>query len=120
MHRRGFYKRGRTMNLEYSVDQLYETGWQPEPSWRKPAEGPEMERLPDGRLYPSVLRVQQLFASQGYELAIRYVQLFECYRASWTDRQGSPAGAVVGTDEREAAVFALAQLRKTVAQAGKA
>ena len=77
--------------------------------------GSRLERLPDGRLYPSVLRVQELFAAQGYELAIRYVQLFECYRASWTNRQGVPMGAVVGADEREAAVFALAQ-RKEVAK----
>jgi hypothetical protein len=98
------------MNLEYSVDELYETGWQPEMGGSS-----ELERLPDGRLYPSVLRVQEVFASQGYELAIRYVQLFECYRASWTDRSGAPMGAVVGADEREAAVFALAQLRKSAA-----
>jgi hypothetical protein len=98
------------MNLEYSVEQLYETGWQPDATLR--GASPELERLPDGRLYPSVLRVQQLFAAAGYELAIRYVQLFECYRASWVDRSGAPAGAVVGADEREAAVYALAQLRK--------
>ena len=110
------------MNLEYSVDQLYETGWQPTATLRAGETAAEMEMLPDGRLYPSVLRVQELFAAQGYELAIRYVQLFECYRASWTNRQGSPLGAVVGADEREAAVFALAQLRKSVSQeaAGKA
>jgi hypothetical protein len=100
------------MNLEYSVDQLYETGWQPEVQYRGADAAPELERLPDGRLYPSVLRVQQMFAAAGYELAIRYVQLFECYRASWTDRTGAPVGAVVGADEREAAVYALAQLRK--------
>jgi len=102
------------MNLEYSVDQLYDTGWAPEGRGAKAA---ELERLPDGRLYPSVLRVQELFAASGYELAIRYVQLFECYRASWTDRNGAPAGAVVGADEREAAVYALAQLRQRTAKA---
>ena len=100
------------MNLEYSVDKLYETGWEPETGLPAGAPVAEMELLPDGRLYPSVLRVQELFVARGYELAIRYVQLFECYRASWTDRNGAPAGAVVGADEREAAVFALAQLRK--------
>ena len=104
------------MNLEYSVDQLYETGWQPDVHFRSTDAAPELERLPDGRLYPSVLRVQQLFAAAGYELAIRYVQLFECYRASWTDRHGAPVGAVVGADEREAAVYALAQLRKITSQ----
>jgi hypothetical protein len=102
------------MNLEFSVDKLYETGWQSElPTGASPPSG--LERLPDGRYYPSVLKIQEIFASHGHELAIRYVQLFECYRASWSDRSGAPAGAVVGSDEREAAVYALAQFRKNLA-----
>jgi hypothetical protein len=52
-----------------------------------------------------------------FELAIRFVQLFDCYRAVWTDRSGAAAGAVVGSDDREAAVYALAQLRKSTALA---
>ena len=100
------------MNLEFSVDKLYETGWHA----REPGVA-GMERLPDGRLYPSVLKTQELFAAAGFELAIRYVQLFDCYRAVWMDRSGAAAGAVVGADEREAAVYALAQLRKSAAPA---
>ena len=107
-------ERGRNMNLDISVDKLYETGWQPEVSQAQAAANAGLERLPDGRVYPSVLKIQQIFAGAGYELAIRYVQLFDCYRAVWTDRSGTAAGAVVGADEREAAVFALAQLRKTI------
>jgi hypothetical protein len=100
------------MNLQFSVDKLYETGWQPD-------DAANCERLPDGRLYPSLLKIQQLFSAAGYELAIRYVQLFDCYRAVWVDRTGSAAGAVVGADEREAAVYALAQLRKNAAVEAK-
>lgn len=103
------------MNLEFSVDKLYETGWLPEAGAYAGSAG--MERLSDGRLYPSVLKIQELFVRAGFELAIRYVQLFDCYRAVWTDRQGAAAGAVVGSDEREAAVYALAQLRKSAAPA---
>lgn len=95
---------GFAMNLEYAVDKLYETGWQPEAS--------DVQRLPDGRAYPSVAQVQQLFAAQGFELLLRYVQLFDCYRAVWTDRTGTAQGAVVGADDCEAAVYALAQLRR--------
>jgi hypothetical protein len=102
------------MNLEFSVEKLYETGWQPD-SGPLGSIPPGMERLVDGRLYPSVLKIQELFAAKGYELAIRYVQLFDCYRAVWTDQSGAAAGAVVGADEREAAVYALAQLRKSMA-----
>lgn len=101
------------MNLEISVDKLYETGWQPESGQLSSTPENGLERLADGRLYPSVLKIQQLFAGRGYELAIRYVQLFDCYRAAWTDSSGTAAGAVVGSDEREAAVYALAQLRKS-------
>ena len=103
------------MNLVFSVDKLYETGWQPEVGAVGVNAG--MERLPDGRWYPSVLKIQGIFALAGFELAIRYVQLFDCYRAVWTDRSGAAAGAVVGSDEREAAVYALAQLRKSMAPA---
>ena len=101
------------MNLEFSVDKLYETGWQPDPQVGAPLTG--LERLPDGRLYPSVLKIQEIFAAAGFELAIRYVQLFDCYRAVWTDSTGAAAGAVVGSDDREAAVYALAQLRRNMA-----
>ena len=103
------------MNLEFSVDKLYETGWQPSSSVAGGTTG--LERLPDGRVYPSLLKTQEIFAAAGFELAIRYVQLFDCYRAVWTDRTGAAAGAVVGSDEREAAVYALAQLRKSTAVA---
>jgi hypothetical protein len=102
------------MNLEFSVDKLYETGWLPDPAPDSPPSA-GLERLPDGRLYPSLLKVHEMFAKAGYELAIRYVQLFDCYRAVWTDRTGAAAGAVVGSDEREAAVYALAQLRTSSA-----
>lgn len=93
------------MNLAFSVDKLYETGWQP-------ADANLCERLPDGRLYPSLMAVTHEFARAGFDLAIRYVQLFDCYRAVWMDKTGAAAGAVVGADEREAAVYALAQLRR--------
>ena len=95
------------MNLHYSVDKLYETGWQP----TDPA---GCERLPDGRLYPRVEQVQALFAAAGYTLTLAYVQLFDCHRAVWTDAAGAAVGAVVGADASEAAVYALAQLRKSL------
>ena len=102
------------MNLEISVDKLYETGWTPDRS-AIVGSASGLERLPDGRVYPSIRKTQELFAAAGFELVIRFVQLFDCYRAVWTDRTGAAAGAVVGADEREAAVFALAQLRKRAA-----
>src|SRR5437762_192744 len=101
------------MNLEYAVERLYEAGW-------TPAEDTDLERLEDGRRFPSVLSVQREFACAGLELSIKHNLMFKCYRATWGPA-GEPLdpghaaderhGTVVGACEREAAVYALAQLR---------
>src|SRR5438105_1299930 len=102
------------MNLSYAVERLYEAGWQP---W---SEG-DTEQLPDGRSFPSVMAVQAEFARAGLELSIKHNMMFNCYRATWAPL-GEPLdpahaaderhGTVVGACEREAAVYALAQLRE--------
>jgi hypothetical protein len=106
------------MNLTYAVDRLYESGW-------TPSEEMDLERLDDGRRYPSVLAVQREFARAGLELAIKHNLIFNCYRSTWAPA-GEPLddahaaaraadeqhGTVVGSCEREAAVYALAQLRE--------
>lgn len=101
------------MNLTYAVDRLFETGW-------NGFGQEETEQLPDGRRIPSVLAVQQEFARAGLELAIKHNLVFGCYRATWApvgepldDTRAADArhGTVIGTCEREAAVYALAQLR---------
>lgn len=98
-------------NLEYAVERLLATGWCPGDE--------ELERLPDGRSYPSVLAVQREFAQNGLELSIKHNLVFGCYRAAWAPVGESNAlgktdeshGTVIGACEREAAVYALAQLR---------
>ena len=67
------------MNLEFAVERLAEAGW-------SPAEELELERLPDGRGYPSVLTVQKRFAEAGLELSIKHNLMFNCYRATWRRR----------------------------------
>ena len=106
------------MNLTYAVERLLETGW-------TPAGQLDLEPLPDGRRFPSVLAVQREFARAGLELAIKQNLIFNCYRATWGPL-GEPLddsraaderhGTVVGTCEREAAVYALAQLREAEAE----
>jgi hypothetical protein len=96
------------------VDRLYEIGWLAE-------SGTELERLEDGRRFPSVLAVQREFARAGLELAIKQNLMFKCYRATWAPA-GEPLeeghasdgrhGTVIGSCQREAAVYALAQLRQ--------
>lgn len=101
------------MNLVYAVERLLETGW-------CPTHDMDLERLPDGRPYPSVLAVQREFARAGLELAIKQNMVFGCARATWAPageaNDGSQSddrhGTVIGSCEREAAVYALAQLRE--------
>ncbi len=101
------------MNLTYAVDRLFDTGWS---SFGEA----DTEQLPDGRRYPSVLAIQGAFARAGLELRIKQNLMFSCYRATWAPI-GEPLddgcatddrhGTVIGACEREASVYALAQLR---------
>ena len=101
------------MNLVYAVERLLESGWCPLDE--------EVERLPDGRAYPSVLAVQREFARAGLELSIKHNLVFGCYRAAWAPvgeiaaegRTDERHGTVIGSCEREAAVYALSQLRES-------
>src|SRR5215204_2963807 len=98
------------MKLGYAVECLYEAGW-------TAGQGTDLETLPNGRRFPSV---QAEFARAGLELSIKHNLIFSCYRATWAP-VGEPLdpahaaderhGTVVGACEREAAVYARAQLR---------
>lgn len=99
------------MGLEYAIEELYATGW-------SGLDTSGCEHAADGRMYPGVQRVKDEFAKAGFSLSIRFVDLFDCHRAEWTDDAGDPAGAVVGQSEAEAAVYALSHLRRQHAKAG--
>jgi hypothetical protein len=100
------------MNLDYAVERLYEVGWET-------SESIDIETLADGRKFPSVIAVQREFARAGLELSIKHNLMFKCFRATWRPA-GDPLderhaadekhGTVIGACEREAAVYALAQL----------
>lgn len=99
------------MGLEYAIEELYATGW-------SPLDTRQCDHDASGRLYPLPARVSSEFASAGFDLEIKHVQLFDCYRAEWRDRTtGATSGAVVGHAEDEAAVFALSQLRRHLSSA---
>jgi len=98
------------MGLEYAIDELYATGW-------NALDTAGCEHAPDGRLYPGVGRIKTEMAQAGFDLSIRFVDLFDCHRAEWKDSAGAPAGAVVGQSEAEAAVYALSQCRSSLAAA---
>jgi hypothetical protein len=109
------------MNLEYAVDRLYDAGWMP-------GSDPDIETLANGRRFPSLDAIQREFAQAGLTLQIAHKSEFNCYRASWSpvtdvlnamrdDRDPAERyGTVIGACEREAAVYALAQLRESQAR----
>lgn len=99
------------MGLDFAIDELYATGW-------TALDSAGCLRHADGRWYPSFQRAVQEFKSSGYDLSVRHIQLFDCYRAEWRAAAGSPSGAVVGRTQDEAAVYALSHLRRRAAASG--
>ena len=106
------------MKLTYAVERLYDTGW-------TPSDDADLERLPDGRRFPSVPAVQHEFARAGLELSIKQNLVFNCFRSTWgpagevldyAHAADERHGTVIGACEREAAVYALAQLREAQAE----
>lgn len=93
------------MGLNFALDELYATGWS-----ALNTAGCEYDT--DGRPYPGLSRIARDFADAGFELSIRHVQIFDCYRAEWRDATGQAAGGVVGHSEIEAAVYALSRMRR--------
>lgn len=96
------------MGLDYAIEELFASGW-------STLDSTGCSCAPDGRLYPAVDRVIAEFRSAGFELAIRRIELFDCCRAEWRLPDGQAVGAVVGQTESEAAVFALAHMRRAAA-----
>lgn len=95
------------MGLDFAIDELYATGW-------TALNSSGCKHHSDGRAYPGIELVRQQFRAAGFDLTLRHVQLFDCYRAEWRDGAGAAAGAVVGRSEAEAAVYALSQLRRSL------
>lgn len=107
------------MNLTYAVERLLDTGWSAAAHSRA-----DLERLPDGRPHPTVEAVRREFAEAGLDLSVKQNFIFGCCRATWgpagaaidpDHSEDDRHGAVVGSCEREAAVYALAQLRARAA-----
>lgn len=106
------------MNLTYAYERLLETGW-------SPIGERDLERLPDGRAFPSVAAVRRHFARAGLELELKHNFRFNCCRATWAPAgetidpdhaEDERHGTVVGSCDKEAAVYALAQLRAAIAE----
>jgi len=96
------------MGLEFAIDELYATGW-------SSLDTLGCEHHTDGRSFPTSTRVTNEFEAAGFAFSVRHIQLFDCFRAEWKEIDGGETGAVVGQTESEAAVYALSQLRRTLA-----
>ena len=77
------------MGIDFAIDELYATGW----TATDPASSHKHQ---DGRPIPSLEDVHAAFTDAGFELSVRHIQLFDCYRAEWRDTSGGASGAVVG------------------------
>lgn len=98
------------MGLNFAIEELYATGW-------STLDSTGCAMTTDGRLYPDVDRTRHEFDGGGALLTIRHVEEFECYRAEWSEAAGAALGAVVGQSQQEAAVYALAQWRRSMSNA---
>lgn len=98
------------MGLDFAIEELYASGW-------STLDSTGCGCAPDGRLFPGLERIRQEFAAAGYDLTIRRIDLFDCFRAEWRLPSGQAVGAVVGREEPEAAVYALASMRRAAAHA---
>lgn len=99
------------MGLDVAIDELYASGW-------TPSDERDCDRHDDGRCFPRLDRVIREAKELGFELNIRHIQLFDCYRAEWGGDGGGANGAVVGQSDSETAVYALAQVRRSATPAG--
>lgn len=100
------------MSLAIAVDRLYTTGWLPDGD--EAFDASALDRLPSGLRFPTVAAVVRTFADAGLDLSVKQNLMFNCSRATWRAADGDDdgrQGAVVGACDREAAVYALAQLR---------
>ncbi|MBC7835121.1 MAG: hypothetical protein H7Y88_08470 [Phycisphaerales bacterium] len=97
------------MGIDFALDELYATGW-------SNLDSAGCARHVDGREYPKPETVRREFAAAGQHLTMQQVEAFKCFRAAWSGT-GTAPGTVVGHSEAEAAVFALAQLRRQLVAA---
>lgn len=99
------------MALSFALDELLQTGW-------TCLDTSGCAYDVDGRTYPSVERVRRELSAAGFAFEVSRSDEYKCFRACWREAgEAEDAGAVVGHTEAEAAVYALAQYRRTAMSA---
>ncbi|MBX3385484.1 MAG: hypothetical protein KF768_02835 [Phycisphaeraceae bacterium] len=100
------------MSLTIALDELEATGWRTLDTSGCMYDG-------DGRPYPGPRRVADEFASAGFRFGLERIDRFSCVKATWQAVDGSPSGSVVGQTDQEAAVYALAHLRRLLVDSAR-
>lgn len=91
--------------LDLVLDELYASGW-------TATDSNGCQTHSDGRLFPAIPRITREMKTLGFDLNLRHIQLFDCFRAEWSDADTqTPVGAAVGATDVEASIYALAQVR---------
>lgn len=99
------------MGIAIALDELLSTGW-------SGLDSSGCTHDAAGRTFPTVQRVLKEFAGAGFDLTIAHSEKFACYRAEWREAGAeSIAGSTVSNSQEEAAVYALAQFRRSLATA---
>lgn len=99
------------MSISLVLDELLSTGW-------SGLDSTGCSYDATGRAYPGVERVKNEFAAAGFQLEITEIPAFRCCRAQWHEAGSNEgAGSVIAATREEAAVHALAQLRRALATA---
>jgi hypothetical protein len=99
------------MSIAIAVDELLASGW-------SGLDSSGCAYDDRGRAYPTVRRVEREFAAAGFDLRITHVQPYDCYRAEWREAGAADvSGSTVSRSEQEAAVHALAEMRRSLALA---
>lgn len=99
------------MALSFALDELLGTGW-------SGLDSTGCSFDDSGRVFPNVQRVHAEFSASGFELTITHVAKFNCFRAEWREAGAATvAGSAISKSQEEAAVYALAQLRRSLAAA---
>jgi hypothetical protein len=99
------------MGIAIALDELLATGWSGLDST-----GCVFDDT--GRAYPAAQRVQQEFSAAGFELSLTHNDRFKVHGAEWREAGSRDiAGSVISSSREEAAVYALAQLRRSLATA---
>lgn len=98
------------MGLDFAIDELYSTGW-------STLDTSGCAYAADGRLFPGADRIGREFEAAGFGFSVRRNEDFDCFRAEWRAPDGVAVGGVIGRTESEAAVYALAQMRRALSLA---